>query len=176
MKELIEQVEKYLLKQENTIAKAVLRYFKTEGKDEELLDEYYDSFEKVLAMCIKYITTEYEIEVPGDIAVFSVTYDDMETFESRVREWLNCGDRNLALYHCLLILDNECYTIVNRIAYNLFKDIPDMYGEILHAEDCCGYCADTFDGPPVPVSEIKEIPPYHPSCRCVYTYFRKEIT
>jgi hypothetical protein len=175
MEKLVKQIGKYLKTEENTLAKQVLKCLKTGKYEQELLDEYYKAFEKVLFMCIKYITTEYNIEVSSDIAIFSVTYDDMETFESRVREWLNCGDRNLALYHCLLILTNECYTITNRIAYNLFKDIPDMYGEILHAEDCCDYCADTFDGPPVPVSEIKQIPPYHVLCRCVYTYFKKEI-
>lgn len=84
--------------------------------------------------------------------------------------------KHLLTYNLVRLLNTETMTIHNNAIWQILKD-KAIYVEIWNEDDQCDGdcgCDVYFNHGKFLLSELKELPPYHPDCECYLVYYFKE--
>ena len=82
--------------------------------------------------------------------------------------------KNLMVYNLTRLLNTETMVIYNNSIYQLLKD-EEVYASIEGSASCeDGDCEPYITNKRVPISELTDIPPFHPDCECYIEYYKRK--
>lgn len=155
--------------------------------EKEIVQLLYECLEKIYALIVKFIKKNYSHIEVEEVNIASLTWNkDGLTLEERIASHIqNSISKLLELYKdgiidfnivqktldfaIIKIIDNEAYVVSNAVLYNKLKKSAN-YFQIL-SRICCELC-DDLSGEILPIEQLKEIPPFHPVCKCMIIYYQ----
>jgi hypothetical protein len=170
-KKLLDNIEE----ESYSLAELVLAYTKnpTSELEKSVVDKVYECLEFAVSLGIQALRDCFSVESKSEVVIEALTYSkDGLTVKDRILSYLH-SENKYTIYHILLIMRNECWTVYNELLYNELK-VYNIYCEITHANACCDVCADEYDGGIIHISQLTERPPFHPGCECEILYFTKD--
>ena len=157
-----------------------------ESCQEDITKLLYECLEKIYPLVVKFVKKNYpEVEFEK-INVASLTWNkDGLTLEERIKKHLvDSSQKLLELYkdgvidydsvqkildiEIVRIMDTESYIISNTILHDKLKKVS-KYFEILGG-NCCEYCDEHISGIQN-ITQLEDIPPFHPNCQCMVIYY-----
>lgn len=142
----------------------------------KLVELIYDFLEELMKLVIEYLQVEYQIS-PSKLTeeqIESLFYTgDGKTFKQRLEKYISERDnKQKFLYDIHRFLSTESIGAINKMIFFKAKDhfmyckINDLY--------CCERCMDIVlsleNWTPVEDVDIRDLPPYHPECKCVIIF------
>ena len=176
LKQLIDTISKIVDK----YTEKALIYAKEIEDPEELLKKLveliYDFLEELMKLVGEYLQAEYQIS-PSKLTeeqIESLFYTkDGKTFKQRLKEYVSERDnKRKFLYNIHRFLSTESIGATNKILFYkarehfMYCKINDLY--------CCERYMDIVLSlecwTPVEDVDIRDLPPYHPECKCVIIF------
>ena len=155
--------------------------------EEKIIQLFYECLEKIYALIAKFIRKHYSYVEVEEVDIAALTWNkDGLTLEERIKNHILSNiSKLLELYKdgivdydiiqktldfaIVRIIDNEAYVISNVILYNKLQKSA-KYFQVLSGV-CCELC-DDISGEILPIEQLKEIPPFHPVCKCMIIYYQ----
>lgn len=179
LRSLVDQTTKAYT--EKYAEQAVKIYKSSKGKQQielELIQLSYKFLEDCMIVVLDYINDEYGIKTKRltekELEKLFYTKDG-KSLDDRISEYVK-QDQVTFTYSIYRLFRTEAVVTTNNILFHKLKSHFDYI--MIENVYCCELCMDLnprFSGW-TPIEEIDEndLPPYHPECKCVFKFAKKE--
>lgn len=155
--------------------------------ENDIINKMYDSLAKTLGYSLTLVKEAYKIK-DKQLNLKDLTWQkDGKTIEDRINEYCysiaqlieleeipnESKLKQILAYKLIRLLNTETMTIHNNFVWQLLNK-EAKYVEIWNEDDQCDTdcgCDAYFNHGKFLLTELEELPPYHPDCECYLVYY-----
>lgn len=178
LKQLIDRASNEIV---DKYAEKMLVYEKEIEDDDELLEKFielaYDFLEELMSLVFEYLYDKYYISpkklTEEEIEDLFYTKDG-KTFRQRIRGYIKDrnNNKNKFIYNIHRFLSTESIHSINKILFLKLKEefLYCQVNDLYCCEKCMDKCSSLENWTLCEEVDLRDLPPYHPECKCVVIF------